>query len=149
MAAGLSLSTKKYSDFCLAFDQAVREVLSAEDVQGEIQTDGELASDQINLPLAETLRSAGPWGQAFPEPVFSGQFEIEQVRIVGEKHLKLLLRQPGTDQLIDGIAFYFTNEDWPEGINQIEVVYQLDVNEFRGNRSVQMLIRHINPVSGL
>ena len=148
MAAGLSFSADHYDDFVRAFDAEVRQHLTQDDLQGVLLSDGQLSSEELSLELAEELRYAGPWGQAFPEPLFDGVFEIEDARIVAEKHLKMLLRKPeqNTDQLFDAIAFFTTNEDWPEGVTRVEIAYQLDVNEFRGNRSPQLLIKHIRPV---
>ena len=148
MAAGLSFSADRYDDFIRAFDAEVRKHLTQDDLQGVLLSDGQLSSEELSLELAEELRYAGPWGQAFPEPLFDGVFEIEDARIVAEKHLKMLLRKPeqNTDQLFDAIAFFTTNEDWPDDLTRVEIAYQLDVNEFRGNRSPQLLIKHIRPV---
>ncbi len=146
MAAGLSFSADRYDDFIRAFDAEVRKHLTQDDLQGVLLSDGQLSSEELSLELAEELRYAGPWGQAFPEPLFDGVFEVKDARIVGEKHLKMLLRIPDSEQLIDAIAFFTTNEDWPEGVNQIKMAYQLDVNEFRGNRNPQLLIKHLQPV---
>ncbi len=145
MAAGLSLPLTRLDDFIQAFDQEVRQHLTSEDLRGVLVSDGALNSSDINAELAEELRYAGPWGQTFPEPLFDGVFELENARIVGDKHLKLLLRSPDSDQLIDAIAFFTTNEDWPENVHQVELVYQLDLNEFRGNRNPQLLVKHILP----
>ncbi len=147
MAAGLTIAQDYYEDFKQAFDQEVRKHLNKEDLQDVIKSDGELSAEEITIDLAEQLRFAGPWGQAFPEPVFDGVFEIESVRIVAEKHLKVLLRIPNSEILVDGIAFNITNHDWPTVVSKVEVAYQLDLNEFRGNRNAQMLIRHISPMS--
>ncbi|MFK8067237.1 MAG: single-stranded-DNA-specific exonuclease RecJ [Gammaproteobacteria bacterium] len=146
MAAGLTLAPEHYEDFKQAFDWEVRKHLNKEDMQNVIKSDGELSADQITIKLAEQLRFAGPWGQAFPEPVFDGVFIVENARIVAEKHLKVLLRIPDSETLVDGIAFNITNHDWPNNVSKVEVAYQLDLNEFRGNLNVQMLIRHIYPI---
>jgi single-stranded-DNA-specific exonuclease len=146
MAAGLSFSADRYDDFREAFDREVRKYLNADDLQGVIISDGELLAEDLSLDLAEQLRYSGPWGQQFPEPTFDGVFDLENARIVAEKHLKMVLRVQNTNILIDAIAFNVTNENWPEGITQVEVAYRLDVNEFRGNRNPQLLIQHILPV---
>ena len=146
MAAGLSFSADRYEDFKQAFDREVRKYLHAEDLQGVIISDGELDANDLSLDLAEQLRYAGPWGQQFPEPVFDGVFDLENARIVGEKHLKMLLRVPERQTLIDAIAFNVTNENWPQGVSKVEIVYRLDVNEFRGNRNPQLLVQHLSPM---
>ena len=102
----------------------------------------------FSLQLAQTLRDGGPWGQHFPEPVFDGVFYLQQQRIVGQKHLKMLLSvEPASQQLIDAIAFNIDLEQWPDNaVKQVRLVYKLDINEFRGNKTVQLLVDYIDPV---
>ena len=110
-----------------------------------ILSDGELTSADFNLSLAGLLKYAGPWGQQFPEPVFDGVFNIINQRIVGSNHLKLMLGIPNSEQCIDAIAFNVSLDDWPdESCKTVQCAYQLDINEFRGVQSVQLLVRHIN-----
>jgi single-stranded-DNA-specific exonuclease len=90
----------------------------------------------------EALRGAGPWGQGFPEPLFDGIFEVVSQRIVGDKHLKLVLRYPDDSRIFDAIAFNFTHEG-SQPLRRARIVYRLDVNEYRGQRSLQLLIEHL------
>jgi len=146
MAAGLSLPQANLPAFAAAFDAEVRRQLTADDLTGRLLSDGQLAAEEFNLPLAHALRQAGPWGQHFPEPLFEGKFDIVQQRLVGEKHLKLLLRTECGTQTLDGIAFNIDRERWPNpNVRQVDLAFKLDVNEFRGRESVQLLISHIAP----
>lgn len=149
MAAGLSLPAEQYTKFCQAFDEEVRLHLDESELQGTILSDGVLQSEEIDIKLAEILREAGPWGQGFDEPVFDGVFDIVQKRIVGEKHLKLVLRLPGEQKVFDAIAFNVTDANWPKEVNSVQVAYRLDVNEFRGERNIQLMLQYINPHSGV
>ncbi len=148
MAAGMSLKKADYPRFAKAFDEVVRVSLREEDLQAEILSDGDLTADELSLPLAYTLREAGPWGQHFPEPIFDGEFYVVQQRIVGEKHLKLVLSlDAGHQHIIDAIAFNVDLEVWPnESIKRVQLAYRLDVNEFRGRESLQLMVQHIEPV---
>lgn len=149
MAAGLSIPRDAYEDFRLAFVSEVER--HAEDVhlQAVVESDGELLPGEFQLDLASELRFAGPWGQHFPEPVFDGRFDIVHQRLVGEKHLKLVLSPEGDQQLIDAIAFNVDLDVWPaESVHQVDVAYRLDVNEYRGKRSVQLMVEYLNPVAG-
>lgn len=146
MAAGMSLALDDFDRFREAFDAEVRRHLGPEDLRREILSDGELTDSELNLDLAETLRAGGPWGQGFPEPMFDGVFELVSKRIVGEKHLKLVLRPAGSEQAIDAIAFNTVDDDWPVEVKQVELAYRLDVNEFNGKRSAQLMVEHIEPV---
>ncbi|MBP9643062.1 MAG: single-stranded-DNA-specific exonuclease RecJ, partial [Budvicia sp.] len=113
-------------------------------LEGIIWTDGELENAMLTLDTAEQLRNGGPWGQAFPEPVFDGHFRILQQRLVGERHLKLMVEPVGGGAMIDGIAFNIDTTQWPDAsIKEATIAYKLDINEFRGNRSVQLMIQHI------
>lgn len=146
MAAGLSLEEDKFSLFQRHFSALMAELVSAEQLQGVILTDGELSDSQLSLPIAEMLREAGPWGQAFPEPLFDGKFTLLQQRIVGSKHLKMMLQPINSHVMIDAIAFNVDVNIWPDNsIKTVELAYRLDVNEFRGQRNAQLLVEHIWP----
>lgn len=148
MAAGMSLKKSDFPRFQKAFDEVVRQSLNVEDLQAEILSDGELAGDEFSLSLAHTLREAGPWGQHFPEPVFDGEFYLVQQRIVGEKHLKLVLAiDEARQQLVDAIAFNIDVKEWPNhNAEKIRLAYRLDVNEFRGRESVQLMAVHLEAI---
>ena len=144
MAAGLSIKLKCYDQFQQEFDHICRELMTQDQLNQIIYSDGELKKEDFNLNLAAILKYAGPWGQQFPEPVFDGRFTVINQRIVGSNHLKLVLGIKNTQQVVDAIAFNINVDDWPDySCNEIECAYQLDINEFRGNQSVQLIIRHL------
>lgn len=145
MAAGLNVPLSRYGEFVLAFDQEVRTSLSDDALQDVILTDGELSAKELNLDMAELLRQAGPWGQGFPEPIFDGVFDVVNRRVVGEKHLKMTLAYQGV-QSVDAIAFNTTDETWPITTRQVHLAYKLDINDFRGRRSPQLLVEHVIPL---
>lgn len=145
MAAGMSLEKQHYPAFAEAFDKEVRRQLSADDLQAVVLSDGDLAVEDLSLTTAEVLRDAGPWGQHFPEPLFDGEFWLQQQRIVGEKHLKMVVSVDRKGQHIsDAIAFNIDIAQWPNNaVKKVRLVYKLDVNEFRGQRSLQLLVDYI------
>lgn len=146
MAAGLSLPQENFGAFAAAFDAEVRRQLDEEDLTGRLLSDGQLGAEEFHLELARALRQAGPWGQHFPEPLFHGIFQIVQQRVVGERHLKLVLKTECGSLQLDAIAFNIDREIWPNPtVRWAEVAYKLDVNEFRGNETVQLMVAHIAP----
>ena len=147
MAAGLSIQESRFDDFRQIFNQTVSELLAEDQLQGTIWTDGELNANLLNLATAETLRQGGPWGQAFPEPLFDGEFKILQQRLVGEKHLKMMVEPKLGGPLLDAIAFNVDTRYYPDlSIKTARFAYKLDINEFRGNRSVQLLVDYMEPL---
>ena len=147
MAAGLSIQESRFDDFRQIFNQTVSELLVEDQLQGTIWTDGELNANLLNLATAETLRQGGPWGQAFPEPLFDGEFKILQQRLVGEKHLKMMVEPKLGGPLLDAIAFNVDTRYYPDlSIKTARFAYKLDINEFRGNRSVQLLVDYMEPL---
>jgi single-stranded-DNA-specific exonuclease len=147
MAAGLSLAEDRFDEFRQRFADLVGEWLDASQLEGVVWSDGELAVPELSLGTAEMLREAGPWGQAFPEPLFDGRFRLLQQRLVGERHLKVMVEPLGGGPLLDGIAFNVDTVLWPDSsVREVELAYKLDVNEFRGKRSVQLLIEHLWPL---
>jgi single-stranded-DNA-specific exonuclease len=143
MAAGLTLLRAHLEAFREAFDEEVSRHLSDSDLQGKIISDGELTGEELSLPVAELLRAAGPWGQGFPEPVFDGCFDVVSQRVVGEKHLKLTLRAPRHAKALEAIAFNSVREGQAVTYSRIRTAYKLDVNEYQGYRSLQLIIEHL------
>ena len=146
MAAGLSIGADKYQFFAEEFDREVRARLGQEALIETILTDGELPSEAINLNSAKLIEDISPWGQAFPEPVFEGEFEIESVRILSGSHLKMRLKIKDETQLrskmVEAIWFsapdsYLNLSPGTEG----RFIYRLQVNRYRGNESEQILIQ--------
>ncbi|MFV0574335.1 MAG: single-stranded-DNA-specific exonuclease RecJ [Vibrio sp.] len=148
MAAGLTIHRDKFEEFSRLFDQAVREELDESALEGIILSDGELAPELFHLQTAEMIRAGGPWGQAFPEPIFDGEFKILHQKLVAEKHLKLMLeplfKGHPTGVMVDAIAFNVDLRRWPDAsVKTIKLAYRLDINEFRGNQSLQLMVEHI------
>ena len=145
MAAGLSLNEDKLSEFEQAFEQQVAQLVTEDDLQARLITDGCLEAQQLSMHTAEMLRDAGPWGQLFPEPCFQGDFRIVQQRIVGERHLKLVLAPHNQPEIaIDAIWFNIDTARWPNPeAETVHCVYRLDINEFRGLESLQLMVQHL------
>lgn len=146
MAAGLSIQQQNFDKFQRIFNEIAGQWLKEEDLQSILLSDGELNTEDLTLNFAEQLREAGPWGQNFPEPIFDDVFTLVQQRIVGEKHLKLVVEKQ--EKIFDGIAFNVDIKAWPNTTTeQVHLAYRLDVNEFRGKRTVQLMIEHIEAVA--
>ncbi|ELV8623902.1 single-stranded-DNA-specific exonuclease RecJ [Vibrio cidicii] len=148
MAAGLTIKEADFTRFSHLFDQVVKQELDEAALKGIILSDGELQPEQFSMHTAEMLRSAGPWGQGFPEPVFDGEFKLLHQKLVGEKHLKLMLeplfKGHPTNIMVDGIAFNVDLRRWPDAsVKTVRLAYKLDINEFRGNQSLQLMVDHL------
>ena len=140
MAAGLSLRPEHYEHFSSAFAALAQERIDATTLQAELWSDGSLARSDFERELAEQLRLAGPWGQGFPEPVFDDEFTLESWRVVGETHLKLRLRHVEGGEPLDAIEFGGWRGEPPA--LRLHVAYQLDLDDWRDRRGVQLLVRH-------
>ncbi len=142
MAAGLTITRKVFDQFTQLFDEVVSQHLTEAQLQHSLLTDGSLHPDELTLEVALMLRDAGPWGQAFPEPLFDDVFHVMEQRIVGDKHLKLRLVKD--EKILDGIAFFVDTQAWPNHRCQsVHAVYRLDVNEYKGRSNVQLIIDHL------
>jgi single-stranded-DNA-specific exonuclease len=147
MAAGLTLAMHDYPAFALVFDEQVGKHLSQLDLEQKVFSDGQLAEQDMTVELADMLQNAGTWGQGFPEPIFHGKFDVVQARIVGQKHLKLVLRVAQGQTLIDAIAFFIDQPEQWLGVRQILAAYKLDVNEFRGQRNAQFILNYLEKLA--
>jgi len=139
MAAGLSLREEHFFEFQQAFEAVAQSLLSPADLTRIIETDGALQAEDYSLDVARGLGQQ-VWGQGFPPPLFEGVFKVESQRIVGEKHLKLKLSAPAGSH--DAIHF-FNAEPVPP---RIHAVFSLDINEYNGKSSLQLIVKHWQPV---
>jgi len=141
MAAGLSLPKENYEKFQTAFSDEIAKRLSPDDLQKRFETDGQLKNEEFTLANALMLQEAGPWGQGFPGPSFDGEFRILEQRLVGEKHLKMVLQAVGATHYVDGIAFNVDLSSWPNHrCENVHLVYRLDVNYYRDQKRLQLLV---------
>lgn len=145
MAAGLSLARDQLERFQTVFDDVVRQKITEADLQAQLLSDGDLREDELSLTLAQALRDAGPWGQHFPEPLFDGEFYLQQQRLVGEKHLKMVVSCSERSQvLFDAIAFNVDLALWPnQHARKVRLAYRLDINEFRGRTNLQLVVDYV------
>lgn len=146
MAAGLTLHVDQFDAFKHHFELLMGELVQPEQLAGVIWSDGELSRHEFCLETAELIRESGPWGQAFPEPIFDGEFQLLQQRLVGERHLKLMLEPVNGGPMLDAIMFNIDVRRWPDNsVKKAKIAFKLDVNEYRGQRNVQLMIEHIWP----
>jgi single-stranded-DNA-specific exonuclease len=153
MAAGMSLPEGNLAKFRAAFAAEIGARIGRESLSGVIHSDGALSTAELSLETARALRGAGPWGQGFPEPVFDGEFRILDVRIVGDKHLKMRLEAMDTEagvaqaDSIEAIAFgYIGGAAEDSAVRSgalIQLAYRLEVNEYRGVERVQLNCQHL------
>jgi single-stranded-DNA-specific exonuclease len=143
MAAGLTIAEAHYDSFAQLVAEQLERLYPTADFSGAIVSDGALPERALNLDFARRLREAGPWGAGFPEPVWNGDFEVVEQRTVGEKHLKLRVRPAAGGNTVDAIAF---NQAGPAWRGFVQLAYRLDVNEYRGFESAQLVVEQITPV---
>ncbi|HEY5645452.1 MAG TPA: single-stranded-DNA-specific exonuclease RecJ, partial [Pseudomonadales bacterium] len=142
MAAGLSVKRVHYRRFEKVFDKVVAEHLPQDALAPVLHSDGPLLPDEMTLDMARQLAAAGPWGQQFPEPAFHDDFELVSQRVVGEKHLKLVLKRGG--RLFDAIAF---RQPPLAGVTRLEALYRLEENEYRDRSTLQLVVEHLRPLT--
>ena len=144
MAAGLTIPAREFERFRAAAAAELERLYPDADFSGAIVSDGRLSAADVRrwgglLPGARGLRDAGPWGAGFPEPLWTGDFEILDTRVVGENHLKLRVAGAGSEP-VDAIAF---NQAGPAWRGVVQLAYRLDVNEYRGVENPQLVVEQI------
>ena len=145
MAAGMSLQADRLAEFRGAFAREIAARVDAESLNGVIYSDGALSRDEMCVDTARVLRGAGPWGQGFPEPMFDGEFRILDMRIVGDRHLKMNLRAADAGP-IEAIAFGYLGGGAEDARlapgSALELAYRLEINEYRGVERMQLNCQH-------
>jgi single-stranded-DNA-specific exonuclease len=143
MAAGLTIAESRFQAFSTAVAKQLDRLYPQADFSGAIVSDGVLPEAAFNLGFAKSLRDAGPWGSGFDEPVWSGDFAIVEQRTVGENHLKMRVHSADGGAVVDAIAFNQAGDAY-RGI--VKLAYRLDVNEFRGRETAQLIVEQISPL---
>ena len=145
MAAGLSLEPGRLAEFEHAFDQAVQELADPEALTPRLETDGELAPEEINLRKAAQVAAGGPWGVGFPSPVFQGQFRVVRQQVVGQRHVKMGVIPEGGSDEVEAIHFRGAPEGEAPERAEVALAYRLEVNVFRGRRRLQLVVEECHP----
>ncbi|MGM8939007.1 single-stranded-DNA-specific exonuclease RecJ [Psychrobacter glaciei] len=146
MAAGLTLKRRNFEAFTTAFNDIMAEM--EDDVFAEQKfTDGALQASDFSLWFAEHLANASIWGHGFAPPIFDGVFEVLSFKVLKDKHLKLSLRYPDVQYPIEAIYFNFDSEAWDYRAEKVHVLFQLDINEWNGKQSLQLMVRDLAVVS--
>jgi single-stranded-DNA-specific exonuclease len=146
MAAGLTLRRARLAKFADAFAEEIGRQLTREQMQGVLETDGVLAAAEISLETARALESGGPWGQGFPEPVFEGEFDVVEARVVGDRHLKLWVRPETASRPLEAISFGFFDEAGaarPAAGERVELAYRLQATSFGGVPRPELLSEYV------
>lgn len=142
MAAGLTLDAERFGRFEEAFSAQAAATLDDALLQSVIDSDGELAPEEFDRFHAEALRDGGPWGQAFPEPLFDGEFELLDFRQVGDRHLRMRLRAPGGGGALKAIHFGGWGEEPPA---RMRLAFRLACDDWRDARDIQLVVEHREP----
>ena len=142
MAAGLTIKRRNFDEFVIAFDKVMAE-LDQEVFAEQKFTDGELQASDFSLWFADELADASIWGHGFAAPIFDGIFEVLSFKILKDKHLKLSLRYPGVQYPIDAIYFNFDTDVWDYRAEKVHILFELDVNEWNGKRSLQLMVKDL------
>ncbi|MGL6222030.1 MAG: hypothetical protein ACRC6L_00445, partial [Steroidobacteraceae bacterium] len=148
MAAGLTLRESNLAVFEAEFAQEIERWIDADTLAGHLHTDGELLAGEFNIATADALREGGPWGAGFPEPMFDGVFGVADVRVVGQRHLKLRLRSR-SGELVDAIAFRYCDDANAPAIHphfQVAAAYRTGVDDYTGTRKLQLVTEWLAPV---
>ncbi|HET8816460.1 MAG TPA: single-stranded-DNA-specific exonuclease RecJ [Pseudidiomarina sp.] len=142
MAAGLTLKKSHLDRFQRELEDASAYWIDKADLDPVVWSDGELDESSLTQQFVQQLHALGPFGQGFPEPIFDGEFQLIQQRIVGAKHLKLVLAT-AQNVPIDAIAFNIDTTLWPDAtVQRIQAAYRIQLNTFRGRTSVQLQLEH-------
>ena len=139
MAAGLTIRADAVDPFAHAFEDAVRARTRAEDFEPEALVDAEIGFDDVSDLLAERLTALEPHGPGNPEPVFFVRNVVVQSRrAVGERHLKLYLRQ-GT-RALPAIGFGMADAPIEPG-DSLDILCAIEHDQWNGTRVLQLRLR--------
>ena len=143
MAAGLTIKESDLDSFSTCFETVLQQHVDPSCFQNIALSDGEIEPGEMTLDLAKLLRDAGPWGQKFGMPAFDGKFKVLDQRVLSNKHLKFVLKPENASKPVDAILFFAGDQQLKTNFQTLHIFYEMNVNEFRGEQSLQLMIRNI------
>ena len=146
LAAGLSLERSKLDDFKKAINDYARKALAGKNLCRILDIDAKLYPEEINLRLVNDLYLLEPFGTGNAQPVFETDRLIitDVIPLAGGKHTKLTLAAAGADDRFTALMFGTPTEEFMYcSGDAVDLAYTLDINEFRGRQSVQLLVKDI------
>ena len=143
MAAGLTINEADLDRFSASLEEVLQQHTDPACLKNIALSDGEIEAQDMTLELARLLRDAGPWGQKFPMPAFDGKFKVLDQRVLSGKHLKFVLKPEHTQKPVDAIMFFAHEQQLKTNFQTLHIHYEMNVNDFRGEQSLQLLIRNI------
>ncbi len=151
MAAGLSIKKKHLAEFKKVFEEVASSLLTDDLLVHTLITDGAPTAQEYSVAMARELRFIAPWGQNFPEPLFDAQFDVVNFRLLGQdkNHLKLTLQEANSKSVYDAILFNIERFNLERHaieagtLKRVHIVFEMDVNEFRGQENLQLMVRHL------
>lgn len=149
MAAGLTLPSEHFQQFQTSMIAAVNRQTKPDTFRETVYTDGHLSPQELNLNTAEQLHALAPWGQWFPEPQFEGEFEVKKLQILKDLHVRATLipiyAEPSLVSAVTAMHFFADLRQWPAEGERVQLIYKLSVNEYRNERSLQLMVAHVIP----
>ncbi|WP_026348887.1 single-stranded-DNA-specific exonuclease RecJ [Psychrobacter lutiphocae] len=142
MAAGLTIQKRHFEAFNQAFE-ALMQQQDASIFEEERFTDGPLMAQDFSLHFVDALINHHIWGQGFVPPQFDGLFSVQSFRVLKDKHLKLSLAYPGVMYPIDAIWFNYDVDKWDYRASEVHILFELDINEWNGNQSIQLMVKDL------
>ncbi|MBU1203086.1 single-stranded-DNA-specific exonuclease RecJ [Patescibacteria group bacterium] len=145
-AAGFAMDKKNLDEFCKGLKKIAARDLAGQDLKPELEIELVIDFEDINWSIVDMLDKFDPYGQANPEPVFmSKEVKVTGVRKVGNdnRHLKLELAKGNKTK--GAIAFGLGDREIEIG-DMVDIVYNLNINQWNGNREIQLNILDIHPV---
>lgn len=143
MAAGLTIRQESLYDFSDRFEAVLQQHIDPACLNNRVEHDGEIKANEMTMDLARLIQQSGPWGQRFPVPSFCGEFKVFNQRVLKDLHLKFVLSSGQKHESVDAIFFFASEQELKTNYQTIKIHYELSINEYQGNESLQLMIRHI------
>jgi single-stranded-DNA-specific exonuclease len=146
-AAGMTIADEQLESFRRKFEEVVESRIQPEHLSPILTIDGVADLKNINRPLIKMVEKMAPFGPGNLQPVFATESaEAVNIQILKDQHLKFKVVQG--DTTLDAIAFGMADKIGLLEEGPVAIAYHADINRFRGNESVQLIIKDIRPELG-
>ncbi len=146
-AAGLTLKLENVKPFSEKFERIVASNIAERSLTPEIEYDAEIPLRAISPKFFNVLKQFSPFGPGNQNPVFMSKnvWDVGDVMIVGNNHLKMSLTQEEGGRIFKAIAFGLGEhyDKVSQGIS-FDICYTVEENHFNGHVNLQLNIKDIS-----
>ena len=145
-AAGLSIKKENLSEFIIAFEKAVSESITEDQLSPKIDVDMEIDIDAVDDKLFRIIKQFSPFGPQNLSPIFVSRSVVDNGygKRIGADQSHLRINTKTASGSLAGIGFNMGNVfEKIKDYNEFDICYTINENEWNGKKNLQLMLNDL------